>query len=409
MTPDFPDDVRRDVYVQLAHHLRLDKPTVQKERHDDEEVRPVRMALRHRDERGHESDITEWEESEIYGKGVSLDSLVRSIELSSCRDAAFQFGGDVIYAVCFHTKHTRNKSRFMFKVPGGQEVQHLAQSQALRGGSSGESASLERVFPDLLKYIDAKEDRILKKETMLWDMMTKALSSRDKVISEVTDREMRIREIELNADDHEYERQKKRREDEASEQMKKEGWELIKEHAPKALPIVMKALGRKGFSGNESAESSEWWAGLQQKKNGVNGHAKTEAKEDAPQEESQESEEQLSEEPSRRQQLELRIAFDTVRFVALVRGRKQWDGFLEALGEDAKTIFVEVATACDEGDPSEPRSAANITNIALVFGGAVQANPEIGFKIFQALEDGVCKLAIAELAKLLELYSQEFG
>lgn len=115
----FSNERRREVVVAIAHHFGIDKLP------SEGGHRLVRMSLFHRDGEGHESAVAEWEEQDIYGESVSVDTLVDGVELAACRDAAYRFGDEVVYVLVFRVANSVSASRFFFKVPGGQEVQAL--------------------------------------------------------------------------------------------------------------------------------------------------------------------------------------------------------------------------------------------------------------------------------------------
>lgn len=103
---------------------------------------------------GHESEVSEFGEEDIYGKHISIDSLAHSIELASCRDAAYRPGGDVVYALVFHGKNHPNRSRFMFKVPGGQEIDAL---------SDYRKTQMAEVSKELAKMFEGLAEEVAKK------------------------------------------------------------------------------------------------------------------------------------------------------------------------------------------------------------------------------------------------------
>lgn len=447
---EFSIDTRREVMVALAHHLGIDRPAATSESGigPDETRRIARMTLRHRDERGHESEVSEWEERDLFGKGVNLEVITRGIELAACRDAAYQFGGDCIYVLAFHGKDHPNRSRFLFKIPGGQEVQHLALAQGNGYGSNrgGDQPGLaERLMPDILRYVQAKEEMLEKRSTTLWDSVIKTNQHYATVITEYTDREAKIRQIELGAEDHLYEREKKRRDEEESAQMKKDAWNLVKENAPKVMPYVLAAVQRlskgpqppqrpmqrgyvqPGTPGQDPGFDA--WYGQQAQTNGHQtpspssaneqwygpGAAEPErpdaraAGEPTPEPlserrtESSEPGAQVAGQEDVIGQVRLRVALDAVRFVMLVRGRGQLESVRGALAGDQLTIFDQIAVAGDKADFDSDKDVAAIADLALAFGGAIQADPAAGFRLLGA-GDQMIKLALVDLSNLLKLY-----
>src|SRR5271170_2531667 len=118
---EFCVETRREVTVAIADRLRYDKPATPTEKGEEDHRKIVSMSLRFREPHGHENDITEWDERDLFGKGAGIPTIVRGVELASCRDAAYRFGGDCIYVLAFHAKDYKNRSSFVFKLPGGQE------------------------------------------------------------------------------------------------------------------------------------------------------------------------------------------------------------------------------------------------------------------------------------------------
>jgi hypothetical protein len=443
-TYELPINTRNEITVGLAHHLGLDKPAPDDGK-DGDWKKIVRISLRHRDERGHESEITEWEEREIYGKGISLESIVHGIELAACRDAAYQFGGDVIYVLSFHSKDTRNKSRLMFKVQGGQEVQHLALTHSMggpmgmRGDRGGDGSPFaERIMPDVLKYVSEKEAQLDKRSMHLWDTMMKWTNHLSGVITEYTDREAKIRDIELRAEDHAYEQEKRRKEDAAREKRNEAIMKFLKEEGPKMLPGVLKIV--QGFSRGPGAPyeagMGEWLEEYQrfeaEQKNGAKGakgvngsgsgasQAPREPSNGAARQREQESKtidaEFVDSEPvaaapraptaQEREvlgQLQLRVALDTMRFVMLARGKDKLRAVRTHLTGKQLEIFEQVEKACDESDLERDVDVERLARLSLMFGGSVQADPASGLAMLGQL-DGASRLALVDLSKLLEVY-----
>jgi hypothetical protein len=453
---EFAIQTRREVTVGIAQHLGLDKPSPPKEQRggEEEDWRKIfRMSLKHRDERGHEHEVAEWDERDLYAKGISMDTIVHGVELAACRDAAYQPYGEVVYVLAFHGKDHPNRSRFMFKIQGGQEVQNLAMTHGMMGGrDSVQSASLaERLIPDILKYVDGKEERLTRRETHFLDTIVKQLAARDEVIQQYTDREMNLIEIERNADDHAYDRNKKRKEEEADEKRKQELMDLVKEHGPKAMPYVIGALKRLS-GGGVSQEASQGpgygegygagyggygdWYGTPPKpeerrqsreqrekpeargksSNGYassngnassNGHGRegSEEAEGGAQDVETGEKEKSSEgdEPSMLDQLKLRVAFDTSRFVMLAQGRNKLEAIRGALSESQWDVFMEIKKAVESEDLDSNESVQKVADLALQFGMVVKLDPATGEKLLEAL-DNITRLALLELSKLLAFY-----
>lgn len=426
---EFSTPTKREVMVGLAQHLGFDKPAPQKDKVDEEDDwrRIHRMTLRHREGHGRESDIAEWDYKDIYGKGISLDTILRGVELAACRDAAYQFGGECVYVLAFHGKDHPNRSRFMFKIFGGQEVQSLAVSGPL--GKSGEASIAERLMPDILKYVQSKEEILSRDRAQLWDAIMSHHKQLSDVVTSYTDREMHIREIELNADDHAYERLKKRQEDDDAKQMKREGWEMVKEHGPKLLPYIAKMVrGRtEGGIGNGVAPGFEDWFSQQQEapeqrrrgagsgsspqpeagRNG-NGNGSGGRPSASPSKEDSASESpgpEDSEEPALIEKLKFRVAFDTSRFVMLIRGRGQFEAVRSAFNDEQRGAFDRVVESCEAKDLEEDAGIERTAQAVLVFGMSIMLDDKAQGDVMSAL-DNMSKLALMELTNLLKIYHE---
>lgn len=424
---EFQINTKREVAVNLARHLSVDKPGDK----DAEKAKQItRMVLRHRDDRGHEQDVLEWNgHKELYE--TSLDIICRSIELAACRDAAYQLGGDIIYALVFHAEDHPNRSRFMFKIPGGQELAHVAQGKDLgRRGEEGPSSFPERIMPEILRYVSQKEEQLDKRSMHLWEMLMKSNAHLSGVVQEYTDREGRLREIEANAEDHSYERNKKRKEDERKEKQSEEMWGLIKDSAPKALPVVLSAIQRFSAGPNAPYEPGigDWWAEYQRAEDAKasapakkNGKGK---KHGAPAPTTQEESEVVDAEPVAEArgarsdaeavaaavepqhdlgQLRLRVAYDSTRFVMLAHGRSKLAGVRDALSSEQRKILDEIIAAASADDAESDEAVEKISGLALLFGKAMRADPSSGLMAYASL-DKMCQLALKELSELLEEY-----
>ncbi|HYX20681.1 MAG TPA: hypothetical protein VFA98_07530 [Thermoanaerobaculia bacterium] len=433
---EFPLNVKREVAVNLAKHLALDKPEDAKNADKSRQI--TRMVLRHRDDRGHEQDVLEWSgHKELYE--TSLDIICRSIELSACRDAAYQIGGDIIYALVFHAEDHPNRSRFMFKIPGGQELSHIVQGGSGRRGGAGEdgaSSFPERIMPDILRYVSQKEEQLDKRSMHLWEMLMKSNAHLSGVVQEYTDREGRLREIEANAEDHSYERNKKRKEDERKEKQSEEMWTLIKEGAPKALPVVLSAIQRFSAGPNAPYEPGigDWWAEYQRaeeaKKNGPpqrNGSARKNGSPSIDNEEAVEAEPvpsergsgkngvveaTIEEDPQKRTedlgQLRLRVAYDSTRFVMLAHGRTKLAGVRDALSPEQRKILDDIVAAASADDAESDEAVTKISDLARAFGKAMRADPGTALMAYASL-DKMCQLALKELSVLLEEFERASG
>lgn len=467
---EFSLDTRREVIVGLSMNLGIDRAAPAADGGPPEK-KVVRMTLRHRDEHGRETEVNEWSESELYGKGIDVETITRGIELSACRDAAYQFSGECIYVLAFHGKDHPNKSRFLFKIPAGQEVQHIAQAS---GGGFGmqqknEASIAERLMPDILRYVQAKEEVLEKSRNQFTESILKSNNQYASVIQEYTDREAKIRQIELNADDHIYERERKKREDEESAEMKRQMMGLIKTNAPKLVPYVIAAVQRlsqgpksqrpmqpqayvqPGTPGQdpeydawvasqqsarsrpeesavsqEAAASQAWYrsggAGMrggatESREAGAPVRARVEVREASVSGPGPSARVSTGEGPavgsagasgspdSDLEKIKLRVAFDTARFVMLARGRHQLDAIRSALSDEQKPIFEEVVASADSADLDSEEGVSKAAGLALSFGAAVQADPASGFRLLGSI-DNMTKLALIELSNLLKIFHE---
>lgn len=457
---EFSLDKKREVMVQLAHHLGIDKPPPMPEdgtRASPDQLRRIaRITLHFRDERGHPTKVTEWDKSELYGKqGLSMETLTHSIELAACRDAAFQFGGDCVYELAFHGEHDMNKSKFYFKIPGGQEVQHLAMSSNGHGGRNGfggnEAGLAERLMPDILRYVQAKEELLERRSETLWNSVIKTNQHYASVITEYTDREAKIRQIELGAEDHLYEREKRRRDDDETAQMKRDAWNLVKDNAPKLAPYVLAAWqkirrgpqspperpmqrppqpGSPGYDPDYDAwasggptngfhapgaqvvdaqivDQSEAWYGPENSA-GPQGVAEEEPMlaGSVPRRSAQVSQvhEPPAAAPGALDKIRVRVALDTTKFVMLARGRKKLDAIRGALGEgSALKIFDEVVEAVESADLEVEADVTRVCDLSLAFGASVQTNPAAAVRLLE-VTDNMTRVALVELSNLLKEY-----
>jgi len=434
---EFCVETRREVTVAIADRLRYDKPATPTEKNEEDHRKIVRMSLRFREPHGHEHDITEWDERDLFGKGAGIPTIVRGVELASCRDAAYRFGGDCIYVLAFHAKDYNNRSSFVFKLPGGQEVQHMAMTTGRGGGMHGggrdDVGIAERLMPEILKYVSEKEDRIEKKAELVFNTLIKQNQQLASVVTESADRELNLLEIARNADDHQYERAKKRERDEEDVRTKREMMDFLKEKvAPELLPYIAQAVQRFSNGPNGRADAPDfqkWYEEQEQQKrvaqarqqrgegsrrNGQNGYGGDDgAGRAAPDggERDERSGDGTGEqegrglEPSMFEKLQLRVALDTSSFVGLLRTRNKFEVLREALTEQQRDLFDEIAKASASFDIDEKEEVEKISGLALMFGAAVQADPSTGFKLLGVL-DGMCKISLVELSNLLKMYHE---
>jgi hypothetical protein len=421
---EFCVETRREVTVAIADRLRYDKPATPTEKGEDDHRKIVRMSLRFREPHGHEHDITEWDERDLFGKGAGIPTIVRGVELASCRDAAYRFGGDCIYVLAFHAKDYNNRSSFVFKLPGGQEVQHMAMTTG-RGGMHGSGGRedvgiAERLMPDILKYVSEKEDRIEKKAELVFNTIMKQNQQYAEVVTGYTDRELKLREIALNAGDHQYEREQKHREDEENARTKREGIEFFKEKVvPEVLPYVVQAIQRfsNGPGGYADApDFQRWYEEREAAKKASQSDQRDPQKEESSRPQngqnggphkggSGEGSQEGALEPSMFERLQLRVALDTTSFIGLLRTRNKLEVVREALTEPQRDLFDEIAKVSGTFDIDQKEEVEKISGLALMFGAAVQLDPSTGFKLLGVL-DGMCKISLVELSNLLKIYHE---
>jgi len=212
---EFEAETKREVMVAVTQELRRSV--------DGEDWKKiVRISIRHRDDHGHETEIGELDERDLYGKEVSLDAIVRRVEMIACHDAAYQFDDEAIYVLVFHGREHPNRSRFMFKIPSGQKVEGITRSRATPGASEDEgrgdpSPSIERVMLDVLKYVSERETRLDERSAHLWNAMI---------------------------NDYGSDNAKKRRKDQATEKAREELMEMFKTYAPTLVPALISAFER---------------------------------------------------------------------------------------------------------------------------------------------------------------------
>jgi hypothetical protein len=454
-TLEFSAETKRQVSNAIDDALCYSKPLVG----DEAELalrKIIRMSLRlkggMRDE-----PVGEWFERDLRGPHISLDSVVRIVERVCCHDASFQPAGDIIYELAFHSKDHDNRSRFMFKVYGGQETQSMVLSgpggraMGMYGGAAGagglnaqfEAGIAERLMPAVLEYVSKKEARLDDRTMHLLDIYQKREVHHDSVRQAYTDKETAVREIEIAARGLEYEQKKKEKADEEAEAFKKKIVDSIfaglEKHGPKLMVMAMSMLQRRGGE-SLPPEFNEWYQ--EQKRaaktskpktngaNGVNGakpkaasppetetasaEAGTETKtEDAKVEEEEAEEveeggESEDGEPSELDKLRLSVALQTASFFALVRARGKEGVIREALEPGPLQLWDAIADASSSEDAASDQGIALVAHMALMLGAMIQSDPGVGIVIHQTLDD-FCKVAAVSLVKLLEEYHQAGG
>jgi hypothetical protein len=105
------------------------------------------------------------------------------------------------------------------------------------------------------------------------------------------------------------------------------------------------------------------------------------------------------------EKLQLRVALDTIQFIGLLRTRGKFDIVREVLTGAQRDLFDEIASAGSTADLDDKEGVERVAGLALMFGGAVQADPATGFKLLNAV-DGMCKISLVELSNLLKMYHE---
>jgi hypothetical protein len=486
-TVEFSAETKRQVSNAIDDALCYSKPLIG----DEAEIalrKIIRMSLRLKDLGGREEPITEWFERDLRGPHISLDSVVRIVEKVCCHDAAFQPAGELIYVLSFHSKDHDNRSRHMFKVYGGQEVQSMSMTHGgmVRGGMGGglggvaglmqsEIGIAERLMPEVLKYsaetmaaerrfLSEKEQRLTDQSKYLFDTLMKREQHLTEIIQNFTDKETNVREIEISARGLEYEQKKKEKADEEAEAFKKRILDGViaglEKHGPKLAMLGLSMLQRRGGEALPP-EFNEWYqeqkraakkskpktngqVGLEPnhghsndenkpvspaastgvesvadaKVNSVSGSvngsagnvvdAKIEEEEEEEEEEGDASDVLEDDEPSEVEKLRLSVALQTASFFALVRARGKWNVIREALEPGPLQLWDAIAEATTSEDAASDQGLTLVAQMALMFGAMVQGDPGVGIALHGALDD-FCKVALVNLAKLLEEYHQAGG
>lgn len=450
-TLEFSAETKRLVSNAIDDALCYSKPLVG----DEAEIalrKIIRMSLRLKDLGGREEPVSEWFERDLRGPHVSLDSVLRIVEKVCCHDASFQPAGELIYLLSFHSKDHDNRSRFMFKLYGGQETQSMVLGGGRPMGAFGagiggigglnaqsEVGIAERLMPAVLEYVAKKEARLDERTMHLLDIYQKREVHHDNVRQSYTDKETAVREIEIAARGLEYEQKKKEKADEEAEAFKKrivDGiFSGLESHGPKLLVMALSMLQRRGGD-SLPPEFNDWYQEQKRatkkqkpKANGANGHvngAKSEGETQAgtPEtsskpdedvkvetlevEQAEVEEDSDDDDPSELDKLRLSVALQTASFFALVRTRGKWDVIREALEQGPLQLWDAIADATSSDDAASDQSIALVARMALMFGAMVQGDPSVGIVIHGTLDD-FCKVALVNLAKLLEEYHQAGG
>lgn len=455
---EFPLDVRQEVMEALCQHLGVDKAPPPGENPEETRARRIIQVVLHlRESNGHERQLNEWDERDLVGVGKSAETIFRSIEKSASRDAGYQPSGEVLYILSFHRENRPYSSRFTFKLWGGLESQNLATTNhhhrglAMSGGQD-QSTVAERLMPEFLKFVVAKEQNLIserelvqKQSAHVFDVLVKQNASLSSVITDYTEREMKVRQIELAQDDQAYDREKKRKEEESSEKMKEAVWTAIKENVlpalPTMLPQILSALrgqgaGGGGFGGgfggfggdpSESPDFDEWYArqtkgepAKAQAHKASNGKSKAKSSGDAKVEVSGEKKEEKTEKkeektekkddeklagPSFLDKFRLRVALETSRFVMFIKGRGKFEAFKKALSGVASKIFDDIVVLSESESLDGEEDSKRLAELALMLGASVQNDQVMGLAAYMSL-DNMGKVSLEELVGLLQTYGE---
>lgn len=103
------------------------------------------------------------------------------------------------------------------------------------------------------------------------------------------------------------------------------------------------------------------------------------------------------------EQIKLRVAFDTSRFVMLAQGRSKLEAIHSVLSEVQWDLFKEIKKVTESEDLDSEESVQKVADLALQFGMAMKLDPDVGEKLLEVL-DNITRLALLELSKLLALY-----
>jgi hypothetical protein len=447
MQYEFDSEKRKEVHTGVAQHLGADKPLRRPEDGSVPERRVARMKLCRRDERGHEDPLLEWNQEELFGKGVAMEDIVTSIGIAACRDAAYQYGSEALYVLVFLGRENQNRSKFYFKLPAGQEINQMVLSG---GPGSREAARGESLgVADLLRYVQAKEERIDKKQETFVDSLIRDRDRFAAVAHEYTDREMRIREIELGAEDRLYDREKKRRDDEETAAMKRDAWKLVKDNAPRLVPYVVAAVQRlsrgpqqrrpmqaaprapqpgapgtdpgfdawyAGASAGAGAGAGPWNVdpsvgqappspGAQNGWYGGHGGSENFVSPEPQGPEANGAEVSAPPEALSIEALQLRVVEGAVGFITMVEqgGEAAADAVVGALSDAQRSLFGRVAEMPRTAPPPGP-ALEEAANLVLAFGLSVRADPASGMRLLTACGPEAQR-ALVELSQLLEEYA----
>lgn len=391
---ELPPNVVRDLRVGLAFHLGIDKPVPQ-DRAEADRRKIVRMDLRQRDSSGRESPVTEWDEHDLKN---GLDTLVHSIQASACRDAAYLFAAEASYALIFNAKDHPNRSRLLFKIPAGQEVQHIP---TVGGRDLATPGIAERLMPDILRYVQAKEEVIDRRDARSVDLLMRINEQYASVIGDYTSREMQLREVTLNADAHAYQLEKVKRADEKSEELRREIIDAIKTGGPKLLKFLPAFAKLAGFSVPDFPVSTEFPrsaapSGFAAPPSPA-GEANAEADGKRPSSAAEGSVATLT-------QLRARVAVETMKTVSLLRWRNHLDSLRAAMDGDLRTDFDALVSYCsDPLTSNSPEGLGQIADQALAFGRTIMASGAAPM-LLVGLPDDISRAAMMDLARVLEAY-----
>jgi hypothetical protein len=425
--------VNAEIKRGLNRHLALNKQDNDVAHLDEDYLlsEPIyRMELLHRDDRGMEKTVTDWVGKKVL-YDTSLSNLARYVEVAAATDAAYQIGSEQIYVVAFHAENHKNRSRFFFKVPGGQEL-----PQAVLAREASAPNISERLMPDILRHADAAVERAARKEHELWQILWKMNVQFSSVIQEYMEREDSLRKAIANVEEHSYEREKQRKADQKAEDREK--W--IMDVAPKVFPHVINTLQdvsgaaeapklgdimmmvMRSMATSERLEAEAKEASRGRGDSGEDEYARGWAESPAPSSPGSRVRRAPEEPPVEastpairddapleRQtpgldQLKLRVAIDTCRFVGLARGRGKLDTMRVSLKENQQKLLDEIIEVSDSEDIESNAVVDRLASLSLAFGLSVREDAMTMGAVFLKL-DKACQFALKELSVLLQVYA----
>ncbi len=455
-------ETRTGLMHEIARYMGLDG----QDAHRTKEEKVNGIDLRYVDDDNRETQISEFRGDEINGPNSGLDSIVRMIESATLRDAYTRYG-NVVYAIYFHMSGGQmNRGRYPFVVPGGGHMSRNgpggANGMVRHGGGYGgpggpmmdsqAAADSLRVSVEFLKWSTTERQANDERTNVLFRTMESVIKSQADMLDSGLKRELRVRELEADMLDHKYELDKKRKADEEREQWVGKAIQAAETYGPMLLPPVVEAIrkfnhgpgyvphemsmeaiqeqirkakeaagvegggghppqngttnhtngGGNGHGGNGHGGGSGQAGGGGAGGGGAGGEQPSADGTAAAQQQPAQS----SNEPTPIELFHHRIAFDLVRFVALVKGNDRLVKMREALegSAPAQSLLDAIVTAAGKpGIGSDEKSIEELTQLAMMFGGALMQTPQVGLALAQTLE-GFERAALLELSDLLKRY-----